>query len=108
MNQILFPVSGIRIRFVTCAHLLIRILKTIYLLDACDAHFQSVTSMAARGDVCGLLLHIEVGVRVSDLAHVGAFLLDTQPFAPICVLAMGASRVVALLASDREVVEPLS
>ena len=65
--------------------------------------------MGAWGD-CGslLLLHVEVSVWVGDFAHVRAFLLYAQAISPVGVLAMGASRVVALLAPYCEIIETLT
>ena len=79
------------------------------MLDSSDAHFQSMPTVGAWGDSWSLLLlHVEVSVWVSDLAHVWALLLNAQAISSVGVLAMSSSGVVALLAPDREIVEALT
>ena len=79
------------------------------MLDSSDAHFQGMPTVGAWSDRWSLLLlHVEVSVWVGYLAHVRAFLLNAQSISPISVLAMGASRVVALLAPNCEIIESLT
>ena len=65
--------------------------------------------MAARGNIRGLLLlDVKVSVWISYFTHIWASLLNAQPFPSISVLAMSSSRIMALLASNSEVIEALS
>ena len=77
----------------TSAHLLgIQIFETLYLI-----YFESVCTLSAwtiRGaDTLLLLLHVEVEIRVLNVAHIGRLLMTAQQVTPICLLTDGTSAI---------------
>lgn len=82
----------------TSAHLLrIQIFETLYLIN-----FKGVCALSAwaiRGaDTLLLLLHVEVEIRVLNVAHIGRLLMTAEQVTPVSLLADGASAIATYLA----------
>lgn len=81
----------------TSTHLLcIQIFETLYLIN-----FKSICTLSAWTIRCAdtllLLLHVEVEIRVLNVAHIGRLLMTAEQVTPIRLLTDGTSAIPTYL-----------
>jgi len=91
-------------RWSACTHLFgVQLLDANHLVHSANANLNGVLSRHSTHASCGLLLvHVEVGVRVLDITHVRAFLLQTHLLSSVCMRTLSASTVLTLEAPHRK------